>query len=260
MTDLLTTRQLMDLLQLDRTTIYRMVNDGRLPALRVGGQWRFSRQAIQALLEQSPGAPENQDPYSAREGASETLPTDVLPLHCLQPIQEVFAQTAGIGAVTTNLAGEPIIPFSNPCAFCSLILASEEGRARCRASWRKLADATEKHPHLEKCHAGLTYARGWITVGNQPVAMIFAGQFAVGRWRSGASPEYLSRIAQDCALDAETLRKAARELRVLSRGRAEQLLHLLQLVADTFSTIGQERLDMMRRLEKVAQIASGAAL
>ena len=37
---LLTTRELEELLQLDRVTIYRMVKDGELPALRVGGQWR----------------------------------------------------------------------------------------------------------------------------------------------------------------------------------------------------------------------------
>ena len=57
MDDLLTTRQLTDLLQLDRTTIYRMLNDGRLPAVRVGGQWRFSRQAIEALMQGKASAP-----------------------------------------------------------------------------------------------------------------------------------------------------------------------------------------------------------
>ncbi len=253
MDDLLTTRQLMDLLHLDRTTIYRMLNDGRLPGVRVGGQWRFSRQTVDAVLE---GQTVNGAAEAAADKNRAPAP-DVLPLHCLQPIQEVFAQTAGIGAVTTDLAGEPIITFSNPCAYCSLILATEEGRSRCRASWERLADETVKNPSLEKCHAGLTYARGWINVGDRPVAMIFAGQFVVGRWRSGESPEYFARMAHDLELKPEPLRKAAREVRVLTKERAEQLLHLLQLVADTFSTIGQERLDLMRRLEKVAQIANG---
>ena len=51
MDNLLTTKQLMELLHLDRTTIYRMLNDRRLPAVRVGGQWRFSRQAVDNWLE-----------------------------------------------------------------------------------------------------------------------------------------------------------------------------------------------------------------
>jgi excisionase family DNA binding protein len=251
MDDLLTTRQLMELLHLDRTTIYRMLNDGRLPGVRVGGQWRFSKQAVDSLL---------QGHNVIAEAAAEKKPTatpDVLPLHCLQPIQEVFAQTSGIGAVTTDLSGEPLIAFSNPCAYCSLILATEEGRKRCRASWEQLADQTEKHPRLEKCHAGLTYARGWINVEGAPVAMIFAGQFVVGRSHSSDSTEYSARMAQDLQLAPETLNEAARDIRVLTHERADQLLHLLQLVADTFSTIGQERLDLMQRLEKVAQIANG---
>lgn len=251
MDDLLTTRQLMELLQLDRTTIYRMLNDGRLPGVRVGGQWRFSKQAVDSLLQ-------GQNVSAEAAAVKKPTPTpDILPLHCIQPIQEVFAQTSGIGAVTTDLSGEPLVAFSNPCAFCSLILATEEGRKRCRASWAQLADKTEKRPRLEKCHAGLTYARGWINVESAAVAMIFAGQFVVGRWHLGDSPEHIDRMAQDFQITPETLGKASRDVRVVTQERADQLLHLLQLVADTFSTIGQERLDLMQRLEKVAQIANG---
>lgn len=50
MDDLLTTRQLQELLQVDRITIYRMLNDGRLQGFKVGGQWRFSRQAVELWL------------------------------------------------------------------------------------------------------------------------------------------------------------------------------------------------------------------
>jgi excisionase family DNA binding protein len=259
MDDLLTTRQLMDLLQLDRTTIYRMLNDGRLPALRVGGQWRFSRQAIEAQMQAS-----QLPTFVGEKGAVEKSPpppapnTDVLPLHCLQPIQQVFAQTAGIGAVTTNLDGKPLTTVSNSCPFCSLILATDKGRALCEASWRRLAGEAGKTPRIEKCHAGFAYARGWITVDGSSIAMIFGGQFVVGRWRSGETPEYISRISAQCGMEDAPLREAAREIRVLTKSRAEQLLQLLQLVAETFSTIGQERLDLFSRLKKVAELADVA--
>ena len=49
---LLTTRQLQDLLQVDRITIYRMLSDGRLQGFKVGGQWRFSRHAIERWLQE----------------------------------------------------------------------------------------------------------------------------------------------------------------------------------------------------------------
>lgn len=259
MDELLTTRQLMDLLQLDRTTIYRMLNDGRLPALRVGGQWRFSRQAIEGLMQsRSPSGLADAKTQEGKPPSSGSPGADVLPLHCLQPIQEVFAQTAGIGAVTTDIGGKPLTSFSNSCVFCSLILATDGGRALCQGSWQRLANESEKYPRLEKCHAGLTYARGWITVDGAPIAMIFGGQFVVGRWPAVDSPGYVARIASACGLDKEPLHKAACEVRTLTREHAEHLLKMLQLVADTFSSIGQERLDLLMRLKKVAELADVA--
>ena len=50
MDTLLTTRQLEDLLQVDRVTIYRMLDDGRLQGFKFGSQWRFSREAIETWL------------------------------------------------------------------------------------------------------------------------------------------------------------------------------------------------------------------
>ena len=42
MNDLLTTRQIEEILKVDRITIYRMLGDGRLRGFKVGGQWRKS--------------------------------------------------------------------------------------------------------------------------------------------------------------------------------------------------------------------------
>ena len=38
MSGLLTTQQLQELIRVDRSTIYRMAEDGRLPAVKVGRQ------------------------------------------------------------------------------------------------------------------------------------------------------------------------------------------------------------------------------
>ncbi|MCI0477501.1 MAG: helix-turn-helix domain-containing protein, partial [Anaerolineales bacterium] len=121
----------MDLLHVDRTTVYRMLNDGRLPAMRVGGQWRFGRQAIDKWLNEQNHTKTIESNPSPSPVSTATI--EVLPVYCLQSIQEVFAQTGDVGAVTTDLAGKPLIPVSNSCAFCNLILATEKGRARCEA-------------------------------------------------------------------------------------------------------------------------------
>ncbi len=255
MDDLLTTKQLMKLLQVDRTTIYRMINDGRLPAaVRVGGQWRFSRQMIELWLKDQNGQSPTEPDAPADSTNPPPLPTaDALPLYCLQPIQEVFAQTSETGALTTDVDGNPITPISNPAPFCSLILSTEKGRRNCQASWKRLA-ANSGRPRLEKCHAGLTYAGGRIVVQDAFVAMSFVGQFTVDA--PNGLQTRVARIAEACGVDAQELDRAAREIHVLSIERAERLLNLLQLVADTFSHIGEERLQLLSRLKQVAEIAS----
>lgn len=256
MDDLLTTKQLMELLRVDRTTIYRMLNDGRLPGMRVGGQWRFPRQTIEKWLQEK-APPEPGELVAASVEADASRPgVEVLPLYCLQPIQEVFAQTSDVGALTTDLEGKPLSPVSNSSAFCNLILSTEQGRAKCEACWRALADPNEHQPpRLEKCHAGLSYARGRIVVDGNFIAMFFVGQFTVGDGASVRSRAHLSYVARECGVDVKELAAAAKKLRTLEKPRAERLLNLLQLMADTYSHIGKERLELLNRLKRVAEIA-----
>ncbi len=247
MEDLLTTKQLQALLKVDRTTIYRWLSDGRLTGIRVGGQWRFPHNVVETCLI---------NPKVAKQiaTAEDIMPSaDVLPLDCLQPIQEVFATAADVGAVTTTLGGKPLTPFSNACAFCDLILASPEGRKRCESSWARLAHSSESKPRVEKCHAGLSYARGRIQVGAEFVAMIFAGQFVTDP--TARKELDLDGLARDCNISEQELQKAAGEVRCIEPARADWLLKLLQKVADTFSHIGEQRLDLLQRLRQVAQLA-----
>ena len=137
---LLTTRELQELLQLDRVTIYRMVKDGELPALRVGGQWRFSSEAIDAWLKTQHG--ELPPKPERREAAVDLdrLPlVDLVPFTTLQTIQNQFAELVGVAAFITDLEGQPFAPCSRCSRFCQLIHSRPEGMAACQASWRSIA-------------------------------------------------------------------------------------------------------------------------
>jgi excisionase family DNA binding protein len=252
-TDLLTTKQLMEILHVDRTTIYRMMNDGRLPAVRVGGQWRFRRQSIDQWL--SDDKPTIIAERKSDSGSTPLVSNEILPAYCLQSIQEVFAQTSDVGAITTDLNGKTLTSVSNSCAACNLILASGKGRARCEASWSKLADQAANEPRLEKCHAGFVYARGRVTVADQFIAMFFVGQFVIDTGTSIQSDAHIKKLADECGVDKAALKQALSKINILKKDRAEKMLHLLQLVADTYSHIGQERLGLLTRLKRVAEIA-----
>ena len=52
---LLTTEEVLDYLNLNLKTVYRLVKAGKLPAVRVGRQWRFRKRDIDAWLHRGPG-------------------------------------------------------------------------------------------------------------------------------------------------------------------------------------------------------------
>lgn len=95
MDDLLTTKQLQHLLQVDRITIYRMLNPGRLRGYKLGGQWRFSPREIEAWLEELRVGLELAD-GSSPVGDDAISTSHILPLSCVQAIQDVYAQALNV--------------------------------------------------------------------------------------------------------------------------------------------------------------------
>ena len=56
MNDVLSVREVAQYLKLNEQTVYRLARDGKLPASKIGKQWRFSRREIEALIQERPGA------------------------------------------------------------------------------------------------------------------------------------------------------------------------------------------------------------
>ncbi len=246
MDDLLTTKQLLDLLQIDRTTVYRMLNDGRLTGVKIGGQWRFSRKEVEALIS-------GQRP--AEQKAAGITP-DILPVHCLQAIQRVFAEVASVGAITAAPDGRPLTEMSNACKFCQLIVASPSGREACIASWRRLAEQPDDRPEFMSCHAGLQYARARIEVGGTLVGLLVAGQFYAKAPSAREELGRIARLAKEHDLDGAELADAARGLPVLDERMRERIADWLQEVAHTFEEVGRERAELMGRLRRIAEITT----
>ena len=61
-TSFLTAEQVIDYLQVDVRTVYRLIKDGRLPAVRVGRQWRFRKHDIDAWLAGQPSSVSQAEP------------------------------------------------------------------------------------------------------------------------------------------------------------------------------------------------------
>lgn len=248
--ELLTTKELHDVLHVDRTTIYRMAESGRIPAVKVGNQWRFPRTQIEQWLQRNSAAPVR-DTESAASGDVQT--TDLLPLECVQLIQDGFAEALGVMILVTDLQGNLITQPSNPCGLYTAAETSPVARQRCLSLWMDLARQPSLTPKFQESHLGLMCARGLIRVGSEIKAMLVVGGIAPEAWPPNA--EQLSRMSEFLQLDIDLLQAHLHEVHHLDPQGQARVLPFVQRIADILSHIAGERNHLFSRLQRIAEIS-----
>ena len=84
----LTTEEVLDYLQVNLRTVYRLIKAGKIPAVRVGRQWRFRKRDIDAWLDSSRQAPRAGD---AKDGGGER--PRILVVDDEQAVRDLLAKT-----------------------------------------------------------------------------------------------------------------------------------------------------------------------
>lgn len=248
MDELITTKQVQELLQVDRITVYRMLKDGRLNGVKVGKQWRFHQNEIEHLI--SSGT------HTKVLSTPEYTPNEVLPAHCIQAIQDVFAEMNGIGVVTTDIEGTPVTEISNLCRFCQLVQSSPAGQQACYDSWQELALIPGNQAEYMECHAGLMCARAPIELHGELTAIVVAGQFVSDDLQDEELISLVNETAQNCEVDRSELQDAAGSIYRLDAARQSQVGRWLIRVAETFQVIAHERADLLGRLKNIAAMST----
>ena len=250
MTEYLTTRQLQDILHVDRTTIYRMADDGRIPAVKVGNQWRFSRRSIEEWLKmQSPvGAMVDEAP---RAGSSDL--DKLLPVECVQKIQDTFADLLGVMIVVTDLQGNPVTQVSHPCSLFALAERSAVARLQCRQEWAALANQPSLQPTLLLGHLGLLYTRALVRVGSEIKAMLVVGGIAPRQWPP--DEQQIMRMTEMLDAPEATVRQAMRDAYVLALEEQQEVLAYVQRIADIIAHIMTERSVLFGKLSHIAELS-----
>ncbi len=241
--ELLTTKEVQALLSVDRTTVYRMLKDGRLSGVKIGQQWRFPYHEIDLLL-------------SGRTLFISPVTDHPLPVRDVQPIQDVFAELAEVGAVTTDLDGQPLTAISNSCAYCNMIRSTESGRQACSASWRELGQITEQQTDFYTCHAGLSYARARIDVTDSHPAMLVTGQFHADEPNWDGKKALARRTAVLHGLNEDKMVQAVTEISIFTPHKRSEIGTWLSKTAVALERIIRERLELVRRLQTIAQMSS----
>lgn len=169
---LLTAAEVQELLHIDRSTVYRMAEDGRLPAIRVGRSWRFPAERIEAILtdgESAAGQPSRPAPPAAPSG-----PRGV-DTAAARVAVDVAAELLGVMMVVTDMDGRPLTEVANPCPWFAAHGADPEVLATCVEEWRDLAAHPDLTPRFQPGVHGFQCARAFIRSGSSLVGMVLAG-------------------------------------------------------------------------------------
>jgi excisionase family DNA binding protein len=100
----LTTEEVLEYLQVNLRTIYRLIKAGKIPAVRVGRQWRFRKRDIDGWLE-------SQRTRGARAVAARALaPVDnrarVLVVDDEEPIRDLLSKTLSLAEYEVDVAAD----------------------------------------------------------------------------------------------------------------------------------------------------------
>lgn len=245
MEDLLTTRQVLEYLKVDRITVYRMLNDGRLKGIKIGQHWRLSRREVERLLNGASALPEE---------AQKSDPKSNFPTHCVQTIQDLFSEVGQVNALIVDPQGEPLTTVTGACNFCELIQRSPEGLKACQATWEMAASANHPDKQPYTCHAGLQYVTAPIMADGDLVGTFLAGRFY---WQTPNPQEEttrLQRLAATYDLPVEELHQAANRIQVLDPEQHARIAAWPQSAARAVQSILRERTGFMTRLQKISDL------
>ena len=206
---------------MDRSTIYRMAESGRLPAIKVGRQWRFPAGAIEAWLEASGNASDNPHAVSAA-----------------QEVTDLFADLYSVMVIVTDIAGNPITDVSNPCGYYSAVSNEAAALDRCIAEWNTLGGQYDFEPRLRPSHLGFLCTRAFIRIGNELSGMVISGGIAPDGWPP--SDERVAEIAAESRVPLPIIEQNIEDVHRIGLEDQERFLAAIPVLARHLSSIATE--------------------
>lgn len=243
MENYLTAKQVQNLFKVDRITVYRMLQDGRLKGIKIGNQWRFSQTEVERMLN-----------GISLTDETETDADNIFPVHCVQTIQNLYSSVSKTNALVINQNGERVTTISKQSKFCNLIQSTATGLGACQASWKSFVSQKSNKGQMLICHAGLRYFGALIENQNVTQGMFLSGQFLDQTVESQQMVEKCRELAKKYDLDPKELMDALTEIPVLSEDQKSHLLDQPQAAASAVESILAERSSFLNRLKQIANL------
>lgn len=103
----LTTEEVLEYLQVNLRTVYRLIKAGKIPAVRVGRQWRFRKRDIDAWLDSQRARSTSPKPLAAASAARSALSAErprVLVVDDEASIRDLLSKTLALAEYDVDVA------------------------------------------------------------------------------------------------------------------------------------------------------------
>jgi excisionase family DNA binding protein len=241
----LTTRDLQELIRVDKSTIYRMAEDGRIPAVKVGRQWRFPETAVREML--------------GHQAAPEPTPVDRPLIDALDPtaaqaVADLASEAFGAMVVITTMDGTPFTEVTNPCGLFSAVAAHPGVMPRCVDTWAHYGTVPDLVPAFQPSMFGFLCARSFIRVGSELLGMLIVGGVAPDQWPP--STERVASISAQVGVAPDLFESHIDEVYHLDAEQRSRVLQLLPKFTVVVSHIAGSARQLVGRLDAIASLAS----
>jgi len=240
----LTTKDLQNLIRVDKSTIYRMAEDGRIPAVKVGRQWRFPETAVREMLGQ---APVRLEPSAEQRTLLASLDGDVT-----QAVADLAARTFDAMVVITGMGGQPMTEVSNPCGLFSAVASEPKVLPKCIDTWAHYGAVPDLTPAFRSSQFGFLCARTFIRVGNELLGMVIVGGIAPDVWPPSAPA--IEATASGFGVDAQLLADHINEVFDLDAVGKARILDLLPQFGVLLSRMAESSSSLVGRLDAIASL------
>jgi len=251
---LLTTKDLQELINVDKSTIYRMAEDGRLPAIKVGRQWRFPSDQITEMLGGVVDPPS--DVPAAASGSAVRNLAHLLPTEAAQAIADLAADIFDVMAVVTDIEGNALTTVANPCGYFAAVQSQPAAIDQCIEGWRQLALAVDLEPKFMPTHLGFLCARSFIRVGSELVGMLIVGGVTPEVWPPDDAT--IRRIANELGVPVDVIADHVEETYYLDENHRRWVISLLPRLSDLISRLAAARSELLSKLDNIALLAGEA--
>lgn len=242
----LTTRDLQELIRVDKSTIYRMAEAGRLPAVKVGRQWRFPEEAVLSWL--GAAAPPAGETVHAAPGLA-----DLVPVALAQSVADLAAEAMGVMVVITDMEGAPLTSIANPCGLVEAMAQEETLLPQCIETWKHYGAVPDLVPRFGPSEFGFLCARAFVRRGAELMGMVIAGGVAPDDWPPDDAT--VQSIADTFGTPVDLVAEHIGEVFHLTQEERVHVLGLLPRVGVLISQMAAERVRTMSAFDAIADLA-----